>query len=86
LKIKPVRPEAGIFGKRLRSLRLERGLTQEHLAELAGITATYTSDLERGAKVPSLTILLRLARAFDLTVGELLSDFRREVVQKLRLD
>ena len=55
--------EAEIFGKRLRQLRLDAGWTQEQLAEAAGITTTYTSDLERGTKVPSLTILLRLSRA-----------------------
>jgi len=77
--------EAEIFGRRLRQLRTARGLTQEQLAEAAGITSTYTSDLERGEKVPSLSILLRLARAFDITVAELLEDFTREAVRRMSL-
>ncbi len=78
--------EAELFGRRLRVLRLARGLTQERLAEAAGITPTYTSDLERGTKVPSLTIILRLTRALEIDVSELLRDFTRETIRKLRLD
>lgn len=77
--------EAQIFGKRLRQLRTSKGLTQEQLAEAAGITATYTSDLERGEKVPSLSIVLRLARAFDIPVAELLQDFTRDAVRRMSL-
>ena len=77
--------EAEIFGKRVRQLRLAAGWTQEQLAEAAGITTTYTSDLERGTKVPSLTIVLRISRAFRVSVAELLSDFTREAVRKMPL-
>lgn len=77
--------EAEIFGKRLRQLRLDAGWTQEQLAEAAGITTTYTSDLERGTKVPSLTIVLRISRAFRMSVAELLSDFTKEAVRRLPL-
>lgn len=86
MKIKvDVAVEAEIFGKRLRQLRLKAGWTQEQLAEAAGITTTYTSDLERGTKVPSLTILLRISRAFRMPVGDLLSDFTTEAVRRMRL-
>ena len=78
--------EAEIFGKRLRKLRLEAGWTQEQFAEAAGITTTYTSDLERGTKVPSLTILLRISRAFKIPIAELLRDFTVEGVRRMRLD
>lgn len=77
--------EAEIFGKRLRQLRLDAGWTQEELAEAAGITTTYTSDLERGTKVPSLTIVLRISRALGLSVAELLRDFTLQRVRDLRL-
>jgi transcriptional regulator with XRE-family HTH domain len=77
--------EAEIFGKRLRQLRTDAGWTQEQLAEAAGITTTYTSDLERGTKVPSLTIVLRISRAFRIGVAELLSDFTKEAVRRMRL-
>lgn len=77
--------EAEIFGKRLRQLRLAAGWTQEQLAEAAGITTTYTSDLERGTKVPSLTIVLRISRAFRMPVAELLRDFSVEAVRRMPL-
>jgi transcriptional regulator with XRE-family HTH domain len=77
--------EAEIFGKRLRQLRLDAGWTQEELAEAAGITTTYTSDLERGTKVPSLTIVLRISRAFRMSVAELLKDFTADAVRRLPL-
>ena len=77
--------EAEFFGRRLRELRTMHGWTQEQMAEKAGITPTYTSDLERGEKVPSLTIVLRLARALDISVSEMLQPFSREVVRRLSL-
>jgi transcriptional regulator with XRE-family HTH domain len=69
-------PEAEIFGRTLRTLREERKLTQEKLAQAAGLTTSYISDLERGMKVPSLTTILQLAAALRLQPPELLEDFR----------
>lgn len=77
--------EAEIFGKRVRQLRLAAGWTQEQLAEAAGITTTYTSDLERGTKVPSLTIVLQISRAFRVSVAELLRDFTMDTVRRMPL-
>lgn len=77
--------EAELFGRRLRELRKERGLTQEALAEEADLSGNYISDLELGLKVPSLTILVRLSKALDIAAGELVSDFTREAVKKLKV-
>ena len=77
--------EAEIFGKRVRQLRLAAGWTQEKLAEAAGITTTYTSDLERGTKVPSLTIVLQISRAFRISVADLLRDFTTDAVRRMSL-
>ena len=74
-----------MFGKRVRELRLKAGWTQEQLAEAAGITTTYTSDLERGTKVPSLTIVLRISRAFRVSVAELLREFTVDAVRRMKL-
>jgi transcriptional regulator with XRE-family HTH domain len=78
--------EADLFGKRLRQLRTDAGWTQEQLAEAAGITTTYTSDLERGTKVPSLTIILRISRALRISVSELLREFSIDAVRRMNLD
>lgn len=77
--------EAEVFGRRLRELRKERGVTQEALAESADLSGNYVSDLERGLKVPSLTILVRLADAVDIGAPDLLADFTRAAVKRLKL-
>lgn len=59
--------------------------TQEQLAEADGITTTYTSDLERGTKVPSLTIVLRISRALRISVADLLRDFTIDAVRRMSL-
>ena len=77
--------EAELFGRRLRELRKERGLTQEALAESADLSGNYISDLELGLKVPSLTIIVRLSQALDVAVADLLTAFTREAVKKMRV-
>jgi len=68
-------PEGVIFGRRLRELRLERELTQDALAQIVATSKPFISDLERGVKVPSLTMILRLADALDSRVYELVEVF-----------
>lgn len=77
--------EAKLFGRRLRELRKERGLTQEALAESADLSGNYISDLELGLKVPSLTILVRLSQALGVATPDLLRDFTRETVRKMKV-
>lgn len=78
--------DAAIFGERLRKLREAReGLTQEKLAQASGLTTSFVSTLERGGKVPSLTTVLKLARGLNVDAAELVSDFTREALRKMRL-
>ena len=56
------------FGRELRKLRQQRGLTQEKLAELVDLSVPYISHLERGTKKPSLVVLTRLAESLGVTV------------------
>lgn len=62
-------------GETLRQHRRMRGLTQEQVAELAGMNVTYLSDVERGKRNVSLLNLARLAKAFGLPLEDI---FRRE--------
>lgn len=77
--------EAQVFGRRLRELRKKRGLTQEALAESADLSGNYISDLELGLKVPSLTILVRLSQALEVATPELLADFTKEAVKRMKV-
>jgi transcriptional regulator with XRE-family HTH domain len=68
-------PEGEIFGRRLRELRMERDLTQDALAQIVATSKPFISDMERGVKVPSLTMVLRLAKALECRVCELVNVF-----------
>ncbi|OGC68534.1 transcriptional regulator [candidate division WWE3 bacterium RIFOXYC1_FULL_39_7] len=59
------------FGKHLRKIREAKGLTQEGLADLAGMHFTYIGQIERGLRNPSLINLERLARALKIKADEL---------------
>ena len=63
------------ISKRLRQLRADRGLSLEQLAKRAGLTKGFLSLIERGVKAPSISSLLRLSQAYDLSIGALLDDF-----------
>lgn len=56
----------------LRRLRRHKGWSQEEFAHRADIHRTYISDLERGARNPTITVVDRLARALEVKPGELL--------------
>jgi len=63
------------LGQRLRSLREERGLTQQALAKAAGIATDMVSRLENGHySSPGLRTLLRIADGMGLPVSTLLPD------------
>ena len=59
------------FGKHLRKIREGKGLTQEGLADLAGMHFTYIGQIERGKRNPSLINLERLAKALKIDPGKL---------------
>jgi transcriptional regulator with XRE-family HTH domain len=60
------------LARNLRSLRKEKGWSQEAFADEAGIHRTYVSDLERGARNPSITLVDKLASALGVKAGRLL--------------
>jgi transcriptional regulator with XRE-family HTH domain len=62
------------FGKQLQRLRVRRDLTQEQLAVTAGLSRTFLTRLELGQHDPSLSTLVRLAKALRISVTELLGE------------
>ncbi len=59
------------FGQIVRDRRLKRGLSQERLADIAGLHRTYVSLLERGQRTPSLYVIAKLAEALETTIVDL---------------
>lgn len=59
------------FGKRLRQIRKERGVSQAKLAKETGILQQSVSYYELGVNEPVLSSLIRLADYFDISLDEL---------------
>ncbi len=70
--MKIVSPTHKRFGDRLKELRDKNKLTQEKLADKIGVDRSYMGFLERGEKNPTLRMLALLAKAFDITLSDLL--------------
>ena len=67
-------PSRNILARNLRQLRGERGLSQEALADLAGLHRTYVGSIERSERNVSLDNIDRLASCLGVTVPQLLTD------------
>lgn len=76
------REQGEIFGPHLRALRIARGLTQADLAERAETNTMFISKLERGVTTPTIGTLVRLGRALDCRVAELVDIFDRRTVMQ----
>jgi transcriptional regulator with XRE-family HTH domain len=59
------------FGKRIRQLRDERGVSQEKLGELAKVHRTYVGMIERGEKNITLTNIEKFAKALKVDIPTL---------------
>ena len=60
------------IGARLREARNKVGFTQEQLAEKVNVGTTYISDIERGAKFPSLSLFVKIVDALDASADYIL--------------
>lgn len=61
------------LGRNIRELRTAKGWTQEQFAFEAGIHRTYVSDIERGARNPTITLVEKLAKPLGVKAGQLLN-------------
>ncbi len=74
------------FGDRIRQLRTQANLSQEQLSFKTGFHRTYIGMVERGERNISLTNMAIFAKAFNLTVDELVKfENSKELFQKYRL-
>lgn len=63
-------PQA-VLGETIRTLREERGMTQEAVALIAGVHPTWVSRIESGTLNPSWGMISRVAEALEVKVSEL---------------
>lgn len=61
-----------MFGKRLRSVRMKRKMTQQGLADLVGLALRSYQCYEQGVREPSLDMLVKLADALEVPTDYLL--------------
>ncbi len=73
-----------LFGERLRELRTERGLSQEHLAELAGLDRNYIGQIERAERNVALVNIVRIAKALEAEPAEMFVAFTSARLGKMR--
>ncbi len=66
------------FGKTLRKIRVELGLTQEQLGFEAGLRRTYISSLELAEKDPSLKTIEKLSSALGISVSKFMIEVEKE--------
>lgn len=69
-----------LLGGAMKAQRASLGISQEELAYRAGLHRTYISDLERGARNPSLESVEKLAQALEVSVAFLLSNIYVEIL------
>lgn len=69
-----MKPEE-IFGKIIKEIRNQQGISQEELSDRTGLDRSYLSQIENGKKSPSLSTILRISRALNLKTSELLLKF-----------
>ena len=62
------------IGKRIKSARDKKGMTQEQLAELVNLSPMHVSVIERGNKLPRLETLINIANILDVSADVLLQD------------
>jgi transcriptional regulator with XRE-family HTH domain len=80
LKVEP----GEAFGKVLRTLRAERGLSQEALALEAGVQRNYVSLIERGINQPTINIIFKLASALEMKPSQVVELVEADCLNPLR--
>lgn len=67
-----------LFGIHVKTLRLSKNLSQEELAERAGMHRTYIGMIERGERNPALLNLIRLSKALHIPLPQLVNFLDKE--------
>jgi transcriptional regulator with XRE-family HTH domain len=74
------------LGLKIRTIRKEKGLSQERLAEMANLHPTYISNIEQGKVNASLYSYYMIARALKVTLGELVDLPKDDTKRKIAVE
>lgn len=67
------------LGNRIRISRKEKGISQEKLGELCGISTAHVGHIERGTRIPSLETLFRISKELNVSIDYLFFDSQNEI-------
>lgn len=76
------------IGERIMQLRKQQNLSQDELAKKTGVSRTIIGNYERNANTPSIEVLLKLAKVFNVSVDFLigegeLSSYDKEILKRI---
>jgi len=63
------------FGKRLATIRKQKGITQEKLADLIEVHRTYIGFIEQGKRNPSISNVYKIAKALEISLKDLFKPY-----------
>ncbi|MBF0369263.1 MAG: helix-turn-helix transcriptional regulator [Magnetococcales bacterium] len=68
-----------LVGTRIRAVRAQKKLTQQHLADLAGVPRATLATVERDDANPSLAVVFKIAKALGIGIDELVEEARQRI-------
>jgi Predicted transcriptional regulators len=78
-------PDSILLGKRIRTLRTTKGLTQQELGNQSDVDYKFIGEIERGNMNPSFKVLMKIAKALDIDLPEILR-FEQETSDQKELE
>ena len=66
-----------LFGTTIKEYRLNKGLSQEKLAELSNLHRTYISDIERGGRNVSIENIYKICEALDVKISDVFKSINK---------
>lgn len=78
-------PDSILLGRRIRTLRIAKGLTQQKLGNKADVDYKFIGEIERGNMNPSFKVLVKIAKVLDVELPEILR-FEQEISDAKELE
>lgn len=78
-------PDSILLGRRIRTLRITKGLTQQKLGNKADVDYKFIGEIERGNMNPSFKVLVKIAKVLDVELPEILR-FEQEISDAKELE